>query len=396
MREVVIIDGARTPVGTYGGALRDTPAAELGLIATQEALRRSNVAAEQISGLVFGNVLQTSADAIYLARHIALKAGMPRSVPALVVQRLCGSGLQAIISAAQSIMLGEGDYMLAGGAESMSQAPHVIYGARWGFELGGGKLEDALWSALVDSYNGLPMAMTAENLAARYSISREQQDEFAYLSQQRTKAAQEAGRLAEEIVPITVRDKRGKETLVERDEHPRPDTSLEALARLKPRFKADGGVTAGNASGINDAGAAVVLADGEAARRDGRQPLGRLLAWGIVGVDPAEMGIGPAPAIRQALERATLQLSDIDLFEVNEAFAAQYIAVERELGLDRDKVNVNGGAIALGHPLAASGTRISLSLLYELRRRHARYGVAALCIGGGQGIAAVYENLQRL
>ncbi|PZR99068.1 MAG: acetyl-CoA C-acyltransferase, partial [Candidatus Chloroheliales bacterium] len=323
------------------------------------------------------------------------KAGIPRHVPALVVQRLCGSGLQAIISAAQSIMLGEGDYMLAGGAESMSQAPHVIYGARWGFELGGGKLEDALWSALVDSYNGLPMALTAENLATRYGISREQQDEFAYLSQQRTKAAQEAGRLAEEIVPVTVRDKRGKETLIERDEHPRPDTTIEALARLKPRFKAEGSVTAGNASGINDAGAAVVVAAGEAARVGGQQPLARLLAWGIVGVDPDVMGIGPAPAIRQALQRAGLQLSDIDLFEINEAFAAQYIAVERELGLDRKLVNVNGGAIALGHPLAASGTRISLSLLYEMRRRHARYGVAALCIGGGQGIAAVYENLQR-
>ncbi len=229
-------------------------------------MRRSQVAAEQVSGVFFGNVLQTSADAIYLARHIALKAGIPRHVPALVVQRLCGSGLQAIISAAQSIMLGEGDYMLAGGAESMSQAPHVIYGARWGFELGGGKLEDALWSALVDSYNGLPMALTAENLATRYGISREQQDEFAYLSQQRTKAAQEAGRLAEEIVPVTVRDKRGKETLIERDEHPRPDTTIEALARLKPRFKAEGSVTAGNASGINDAGAAVVGAAGEAAR----------------------------------------------------------------------------------------------------------------------------------
>lgn len=395
MREVVILEGARTAVGRYGGGLREVQATQLGIVASEAALQRSGVVAAQIEGVFFGNVLQTQADAIYMARHIGLKVGVPRNVPALVVQRLCGSGLQAIISAAQSIMLGEGRYMLAGGAESMSQAPHIVWGARWGFELGGGKMEDQLTAALVDSYDNLPMGATAENLAAKYDISRAEQDAFALRSHQWAVAAQQEGRLGEEIVPVTLYDKKGRATVITLDEHPRADTTLEALAKLRAAYRQNGTVTAGNASGINDAGAAVIVADAEVAEREGRRPLARLVSWGIVGVDPDIMGIGPAPAIRQALQRANLSLADIDLFEINEAFAAQYLAVERELGLERDKVNVNGGAIALGHPLAASGTRISLSLLYELRRRRARYGVAALCIGGGQGIAAVYENLQR-
>jgi acetyl-CoA C-acetyltransferase len=394
-KDIVIIDGARTAVGTFGGAFKGVSATELGVVAVQGALARAGVSPDDVGNVVLGNVLQTSIDAVYLARHVALKAGIPRDVPALVVNRLCGSGLQAIISAAQSLLLNEAQVALAGGTENLSQAPHVLYGGRWGLDLGQtGQLQDSLWAALTDSYANLPMALTAENLAAQYQISRAAQDAFALLSQQRAAAAQEAGRLAAEIVPVTVAGKKGEPMQFVADEHPRPDVTLEGLARLKPRFKADGTITPGNASGINDAAAALVLATGAWAAGRGLRPLGRLVSSAVVGVPPEIMGIGPAPALRLALRRADLTLADLDLIEINEAFAAQYLAVEQELGLDRDKVNVNGGAIALGHPLAASGARLALTLLYELRRRGGRYGAAALCIGGGQGIAAVFECLQ--
>ncbi|MGO8948187.1 MAG: acetyl-CoA C-acetyltransferase [Ktedonobacterales bacterium] len=390
--DIVVLDGARTPVGTFMGSLRDVSAIELGAIAAKAALDRSGISASEVDQVVFGNVMQTSKDAIYLARHVALKAGIPIETPALTVNRLCGSGLQAVVSAAQSLMLGEGTIALAGGAENMTQAPFVVRGARTGLSLGEHKLEDYLWEALVDSYCDLGMALTAENLAEQYHLDRQMVDAYALRSQETAKLAQDQGRLAEEIVPVTIRDSKGRETVVDRDEGIR-QTSAEALAKLPPRFREGGVVTAGNASGINDAGAALVLTTGAVASRRGLRPLARLVSWGIVGVDPRIMGIGPAPAIRQALKRADLSLDNLDRIEVNEAFAAQYLAVENELGLDRDKTNVNGGAISLGHPLAASGARLALTLIHELRRQELHYGAASLCIGGGQGIAAIFEAL---
>jgi acetyl-CoA acyltransferase 2 len=387
-RSVVILAGARTPFGRFGGALKDLSAIDLGVIAARAALKLSRARAENIDHVIFGNALQTSADAIYLARHIGLRAGIPPSTPALTLNRLCGSGFQAIISAAQMLLLGEAEFVLAGGTESMSQAPHVIRNARWGLPLGGhGKVEDSLWTALTDSYCDLSMADTAEKLAARYGVTRKEADAFAYQSQMRTKLAVESGRLGAEIAPIP--------SLLERDEHPRPETTLEGLAALKPVFKKDGVVTAGNASGICDGAAAVVVATEEATRKHRLKAMAKIRSWGITGCDPSIMGIGPASAIRAALERAQLGLDQIDLVEVNEAFAAQYLAVERELGLNRERVNVNGGAIALGHPLGASGARITLTLMHELNRRGARRGVGSACIGGGQGIALLIENAAR-
>jgi acetyl-CoA C-acetyltransferase len=391
-RDIVVLGGARTPFGTFMGSLKNTSAIELGAIAASAALERSGTPASEVDQVVFGNVLQTSKDAIYLARHIALKAGIPIETPALTVNRLCGSGLQAVISAAQSLLLGEGTIALAGGAENMTQAPFVVRGARTGLSLGEHKFEDYLWEALVDSYCGLGMAMTAENLAKQYDIDRQMVDAYALRSQEAALHAQEQGWLAQEIVPVTIRDSKGKETIVDRDEGIR-QTGVEALAKLPARFTEGGVVTAGNASGINDAGAALVLTTGAMAKQRGWKPLARIVSWGIVGVDPRIMGIGPAPAIRQALKRADLSLDRLDRIEVNEAFAAQYLAVEKDLGLDRDKTNVNGGAISLGHPLAASGARLALTLIYELRRNGLQYGVASLCIGGGQGIAAIFEAL---
>jgi acetyl-CoA C-acetyltransferase len=308
------------------------------------------------------------------------------------VNRLCGSGLQAIILAAQEIQLGQADFVLAGGAENMSMAPHQIRGARWGLPLGEQKLEDYLWVALVDSYNGLGMANTAENLGRKYGISREAADEFAHRSHMLAAKARESCRFSEEIVPVTVKTKKG-EVIVDKDEHIRPDTTLEVLNKLVARFEKNGTVTAGNASGINDGGAAVVVASADAAKKAGLTPIARFVSSGVCGVDPDIMGIGPAPSSRQALERAGLKVQDMDLVEINEAFATQYLAVEKDLGLDRDKTNVNGGAIALGHPLGASGARLALTLAYELRKREKRYGLASLCIGGGQGIAAVIERV---
>jgi acetyl-CoA acetyltransferase family protein len=377
-------------MGEYGGVLRDLSAIELGAIAARAALKRSNVSPDAIDHAVIGNALQTSGDAIYGARHVALKAGVPIDKPALTVNRLCGSGIQSIVSGAQMIQLGEADTVLAGGMESMSQAPHVIRGARWGFKLGEGKLEDSLMVALLDTHCGYYMAQTAENLARKFEISREAQDEFALLSQRRASAAWEAGRFQEEVVPVEIKGRKGA-TLFDRDDHLRPDTTLEGLAKLKPAFAKDGFVTAGNASGIVDGAAAVIIAGEDAARKLESRPLGRLVSWGIAGVPPEVMGIGPVPASQKALEAAGLALNDIDLVEVNEAFAGQYLAVERELGLDRERTNVNGGAIALGHPLGASGTRLVLTLLNEMRRRGKKYGLATACIGGGQGIAMIIE-----
>jgi len=390
--EVLIVGGARTPMTDYVGALKDLSALELGAIASRGAFEKYGIKPQWIDHAVFGNVLQTSADAIYGARHIALKAGVPVDVPALTLNRLCGSGIQAAVSGAQMIQLGEASLVLTGGVESMSQAPHVIRGLRGGLKLGQGKLEDSLWEALVDTYCGCPMAITAENCAAKYGISREAQDAYALRSQQLADAAWKAGRFADEVVPVEIKGRKGVQ-IVDRDDHMRPETTIEILAKLPAAFKKDGTVTAGNASGIVDGGAALILASREAADRYELEPLGRLVAWASTGVEPSLMGMGPAPAARKALALAGLALADLDLIEVNEAFAGQYLAVEKELGLDRDRVNVNGGAIALGHPLGMSGTRLLLTLVLELRRRGKTRGLASACIGGGQGIAAIVETI---
>jgi acetyl-CoA acetyltransferase family protein len=387
---VFLVGGARTPMTEYTGALKDLSALELGAVASRAALAKSGVEPAWVDHVVFGNVMQTSADAIYGARHVALKAGLPIEVPALTVNRLCGSGIQAAVSGAQHIQLDEAGIVLAGGIESMSQAPHVMRGLRTGLKLGQGKLEDSLYEALLDPMCGLFMAQTAERCAAQYSIPREAQDGYALRSQQLASEAWATGRFADEVVPVEIKGRKGT-TVVDRDDHLRPETTLEGLAKLPAAFSKDGTVTAGNASGIVDGGAALVLASQQASQERGLKPLGRLAGWAVVGVEPSTMGMGPAPAIRKLLDRVQLSLGDIDLFEINEAFAGQYLAVEKELGLDRDRVNVNGGAIALGHPLGMTGTRLLLTLTLELRRRGARRGIASACIGGGQGIAALID-----
>jgi acetyl-CoA acyltransferase 2 len=390
---VVFLSGARTGFGSFGGSLKDLSATDLGVLAGVEALARSGVAPAEVDHVVFGNVAQTSADAPYLARHVGLRVGAPIETPAVTVNRLCGSGFEAVAQAAQQIMLGDSRVVLAGGTESMSQAPHVLRGARWGLRLGPPPpLEDSLWEALRDSQCGLSMAETAENLAQRYRVGREAVDCYAALSQSRARDAWTRGDYADEVVPVMLKDRKSREPRPwAMDEHMRPDTTPEALAKLPPYFRKDGVVTAGNASGICDGAAALVVAsEGYAAER-GLAPLGRLVAWAVAGVDPAIMGIGPVPASRRVLERAGLTLDDMDLVEVNEAFAAQYLAVEQELGLDRERTNVDGGAVALGHPLGASGARITLHLLLALRRRGGRYGLGTACIGGGQGMAVIVE-----
>ena len=391
-KEVFILGGKRTPMGEYVGVLKDISAIDLGAVAARGALEATHVKPDEIDHTVIGNALQTSGDAIYGARHVALKAGVPFERPALTVNRLCGSGIQSIVSGAHMLQLGEAQTCLVGGMESMSQAPHVIRGARSGFALGQGKLEDSLMVALLDTYCNTPMAGTAENLARKFEISREAQDQYALRSQQEAKRALDAGFLAEEIVPVEVKSRKGIQ-LVEHDDHPRPETTLEVLAKLKPAFAKDGFVTAGNASGIVDGAAALVIASEEFVKQRDLTPMGRIVSWAYAGVEPEIMGIGPVPATRAALAKAGLSLNDIDLVEVNEAFAAQYLAVEKELGLDRSRTNVNGGAIALGHPLGATGTRLVLTLLHELHRRNGRYGLATACIGGGQGIAMIVERV---
>ncbi|HEX8170575.1 MAG TPA: acetyl-CoA C-acetyltransferase [Thermoanaerobaculia bacterium] len=390
MKDIVIVDGARTPMAEYNGHFSDISAIDLGVIAAKEALSRSGFAPEEMDHVIVGNALQTSGDAIYGARHVGLKAGVPKHVPALTVNRLCGSGIQSIVSAAEQIELGEATTVLAGGIENMSQAPFVIRNARKGLRLGQNSMEDSLMVALLDTYAGLYMAQTSDNLARKYDISREAQDEFALRSQTCAAAASESGRLQEEIVPVPV-GRKGE--VISTDDHLRPDTTKEGLAKLKPAFAKDGFVTAGNASGIVDGGAMVTVTTAEKAREKGKTPLGRIVSWGIAGCDPEIMGIGPVPATHIALKKAGLSMNDLDLIEINEAFAGQILAVAKELGVDMDKLNVNGGAIALGHPLGASGTRLILTVLYELRRRKQRYGLATACIGGGQGIAMIVESL---
>jgi acetyl-CoA acetyltransferase family protein len=392
MTDVFILGGARTPMAEYTGKLRDFSALDLGAIAARAAMERTRVDPAIVNHVVFGNVLQTSADAVYGARHVGLKAGVPVDVPALTVNRLCGSGIQAAISGGQMIALGEADVVLTGGMESMSQAPHVIRGLRSGLRLGQGQLEDTLWSALLDTHCGCTMAVTAENCAAKYAVSREEQDRYAIRSQQLAAAAWQAGRFEDEVVPVEIKSRKGTEVFAQ-DDHMRPDSTLEALAKLPAAFSKNGCVTAGNASGIVDGGAALLLASQAAIESHGLKPLARLTHWATVGVDPTIMGMGPAPATRLVLQRAGLSLNSIDLIEVNEAFAAQYLAVEKDLGLDRERVNVNGGAIALGHPLGMTGTRLLLTLTLELRRRRLKRGLATACIGGGQGIAAIVESI---
>ena len=393
--DIAIVSGARTPFGRYCGKLKDFTAQELGAVAAKGAIDRAGIDAKELDHVVFGNAQQTSGDALYGARHVGLRAGLPIETPALTVNRLCGSGMQSIVNAAQMIQLEEAKIVLAGGMEAMSQAPFVIRG-RDGFTLApGGKLEDSLMVALLDSYCGLYMANTAELYGEQQGITRQGQDEFALRSQQRADAAYRVGRIQEELVPVPLRNPKGEptgESLTE-DDHRRPLTTAEGLAKLKAAFGKSGTVTAGNASGIVDGAAAVVLMSLEEARKRNIEPLGRIVSWGIAGVEPKLMGRGPVPATKVALQKAGLSLDYIDLIEVNEAFAAQYLAVEKELGLDREKVNVNGGAIALGHPLGATGTRLVITLLYELRRRKKKYGLATACIGGGQGIAMVVETL---
>src|SRR5882672_9739325 len=391
--EIVIVGGARTPMAEYVGAFKDVSAIELGARATIAALERAGAQPGWVDHVVMGNALQTSGDAIYGARHVGLKAGVPVEVPALTVNRLCGSGIQSVVSAAQMIRLGESRLALAGGMENMTQAPHVIRGARAGLRLGEGKLEDALMVALLDTHCGLYMAQTSDNLARRHAISRQDMDAYALRSQRAAAAARARGVFKDEIVPVDAPSGR-KTVRVEEDDHLRPDTTLEGLAALKPSFGKDGFVTAGNASGIVDGAAALVVAHEDEARRRGLRPLARLVSWAVAGVPPEIMGIGPVPASRKALEGAGLSLRDMDLVEVNEAFAGQYLAVEKELGLDRERTNVNGGAIALGHPLAATGTRLLLTLVHELGRRRGTYGLATACIGGGQGIAMIIKRVE--
>lgn len=391
-KEIFVVGGARTPMTEYAGALKDVSALELGAIAARAAFAKTGVKPEWIEHTVVGNVMQTSADALYGARHVALKAGVPIESPALTVNRLCGSGIQAAVSGAQIIELGEAGLVLTGGIENMTQAPHVIRGLRSGLKLNQGKLEDSLWEALLDPYCGCTMAKTAENCAAKYGISREEQDRFAVRSQQLAGKAWAEGRFSDEVVPVEIKTRKGTQ-IVDKDDHLRPETTMEILAKLPPAFSKDGCVTAGNASGIVDGGAALILASAEAVKARGLNPIGRITGWATVGVEPTLMGMGPAPATRKLLADLKLTLADIDLIEVNEAFAGQYLAVEKDLGLDRDKVNVNGGAIALGHPLGMTGTRLLLTLLLELGRRGKKRGLATACIGGGQGIAAMVETV---
>jgi len=387
-----IIDGARTAFGSFGGSLKDVSDIDLGVVATKEAIKRSGIPVSDIDEIIVGNIIQTSGDSAYLARHIGLKSGMLESSSALTLNRLCGSSMQSIVSGAQSIELGDANVIVAGGTESMSLAPHVLRGTRFGSPNKAPLVEDMLWDTLTDRYVGCGMGMTAENLAVKYDISREEQDAFAVVSQERAVKARDSGRFAEEIAPVTVKGRKG-DIVVDTDEYIRDGATIEGLAKLKPAFKKDGTVTPGNASGINDGAAAVLLASEAYVNEHNLKPLAKIVSWGVAGVDPSIMGIGPVPASKKALEKADLTLEDIGLFELNEAFAAQSLAVVKELGLDMEKVNVNGGAVALGHPVGASGTRITYSLAVEMKKRNVRYGLASLCIGGGQGIAIILENV---
>lgn len=393
MEDVYIIEGARTAFTAFTGSFATVSAIQLGTVTAVEALNRSNIAPEDVDAVFYGNVIATGKDAAYTARHIALLAGLPEEVPALTLNRLCGSGLQAVISGAQEIQLGESQIILAGGTENMSQAPFSNFEQRsQSSKMGNIQFEDMLQATLTDQYTGMGMGMTAENLAEKYAITREQQDAYAVLSHERAAASQEAGIFAREIIPVQVPTRKGTR-VIEQDEQIRPDTTVEQMTKLQPVFKRQGTVTAANASSINDGAASIVLASGQAVEEKELQPLAKIISYASVGVDPNYMGIGPVPAIKRALVRANLTIDDIDLFEINEAFAAQYLAVEQELQLDRNRVNVHGGAIALGHPVGASGTRVLLSAAHTLHERQERYAVVSLCIGGGQGIAMIIERV---
>jgi len=392
--DAVILGACRTPIGSFGGSLKDVSAVDLGAIVVREAIARAKVKPADVGDVVMGCVLQAGAG-MNVARQAALKAGLPIEVPGETVNRVCGSGLQAVVHAVEAIRVGYVDTMVAGGTESMSNAPYILKGARWGYRMGNGEIVDSMLAeGLTCAMNACHMGITAEEVASRYDVSRANQDAFAAESQRRAAAAIQEGRFAEEIVPVDIPQKKGDPIRFLVDEYPRAGTTVDKLGALKPAFKKDGSVTAGNASGINDGAAAVVVVTAAKANAVGTPPLARILGYVSTGVDPKLMGIGPIPAVRKVLERAGLETSQVDLFELNEAFAAQSLAVVRELKLDPARVNVNGGAIALGHPIGASGARILTTLVYALRARKLRYGVAALCIGGGMGIAMAVENLQ--
>jgi len=393
MEKIVFISGKRTPFGTFGGALKDVSATDLGVASAKATLDQAGVSPEKVDHVIFGNVIQSGADAIYIPRHIGLKSGVPVNVGALLVNRLCGSGFQSWVSAVQMIITGEASVVLAGGTEQMSQIPYIARGMRFGgLRMGNGELEDYMTAALTDAYTKTPMAITAENLAVKYGISREEADRYSWQSQQRYKACLDRGDFTIEISPVTIEGKKGSVTL-DKDEHPRPETTLEKLAQLKPVFKKDGIVTAAGSSGIVDGAACSLLTSESKAKELGLKPKARIVAYASVGCDPSIMGIGPAGASRLALQRAGMKLEQMDLVEVNEAFAAQYLAVQKELKLNPEITNVNGGAIAVGQPLGASGTRIMNHLVYELHRRKARYALGSACIGGGQGIAIIIERM---
>jgi len=392
MEEVFVLSGARTAIGRYGGGLASVPPCDLAALVVREAVARSGADPVDVGHVVFGNVIHTEVRDMYLARVAALNGGLETGTPALTLNRLCGSGLQAIVSAAQAIMLGDCEVAVAGGAESMSRAPYWLPGLRWGQRMEDGVAVDPMVGALSDPFDACHMGVTAENVAADYGVSRADQDALAAESHRRAAAAQAAGYFAEQIVPVEIPGKKGAVTVVDTDEHVRPDVTLEGLARLKPAFETDGTVTAGNASGINDAAAAVVLASGTFVSRSGLTPMGRLAGYGHAGVEPRIMGMGPVPATRNVLDRTGLKLDEIDVFEVNEAFAAQALAVTRELGLPPERTNPNGSGLSLGHPIGATGAILAVKSLYELRRTGGRYALATMCIGGGQGIAAIFER----
>lgn len=392
MKEVVIASAVRTAVGTYGGSFKNVPAVDLGAVVVKEAIKRAGIKADQVDELVFGNVLQAGLGQ-NVARQVSVHAGIPIEVPSFTVNKVCGSGLKTVELAAQAIAAGEADIVIAGGTENMSQAPYVLNNNRWGQRMGDGKvidemIKDGLW----DAFNDYHMGITAENVAEKWNLTREEQDQFALTSQLRAEEAIKSGRFKDEIVPVEVPQRKGDPKIVDTDEHPRFGSTIEGMAKLRPAFKKDGTVTAGNASGINDGAAALVVMSKEKAEELGVEPLATIVSYASAGVDPSIMGTGPIPASRKALEKAELTIDDMDLVEANEAFAAQSLAVAKELGLDMEKTNVNGGAIALGHPIGASGARILVTLLYEMAKRDAKHGLATLCIGGGQGTALIVRR----
>jgi len=391
-REVVIVSGVRTAIGDYGSALKDVAPTELAAQVIREAVKRAKIDPAQVGQLVFGNVIHGEAKDMYFSRVACVKGGLPHDTTALTVNRLCGSGMQAIVSAAQSIMLGDADVTVGGGAESMSRGGYLMPSLRWGQRMNDGGAVDMMVGALTDPFDTVHMGITAENIAAQWKITREQQDAFAVESHRRAINAIEKGYFKDQILPVELKTRKGT-TLFERDEHPRADASLEGMAKLRAVFKKDGSVTAGNASGINDGAAAVVLMEKEAAGKAGLKPLARLVSYGLAGVDPKIMGIGPVPAVKNALKRAGLKIEDMDVIESNEAFAVQALAVSCDLNLDPKKTNPNGGAVGLGHPIGATGAVLTVKALYELQRIGGRYALVTMCIGGGQGIAAVFERM---